>query len=171
MHDPFPVPPPAALAARLQPVADALGLKALPLHFHEIVFAFTLYHVTNKYFSPAFSRAFFPQIYPSFNARTKLNWDVHIVSFVQSMLINILALYVILTDDARSTMSWQEKVWGYTGGTGLIQGFATGYFVWDLVITVQNLRIFGIGMLAHAVSALFVFSLGFVSQYTGDTTL
>jgi hypothetical protein len=163
MHDPFPIPPPAGMVARLQPVADLLGVKTLPLHFHEVVFAFVLYDVTNKYLSPALSRYFFPKIYTSFNARTKLNWDVHVVSFVQSTLINILALYVILNDEERSAMSWQEKIWGYTGASGLIQGFATGYFLWDLAITLQNVRIFGIGMLAHAVSALFVFSLGFVS--------
>jgi hypothetical protein len=165
MHDPFPYPPPAAFAKTyVQPVADFLNLKTLPLHYHEIAFAFVLYHVTNKYLSPAFSRAFFPRIYPSFNARTKLNWDVHIVSFVQSTLINFLALYVMWNDEERSEMNWQGKVWGYTGGSGLIQGFAAGYFVWDLMITLQNLKVFGLGMLAHAVSALFVFSLGFVSS-------
>jgi hypothetical protein len=163
MHDPFPYPPPKALTPYIQPVADFLGLQTLPLHFHEIAFAFALYHVTNKYLSPALSRFFFPRIYPTFNARTKLNWDVHVVSFVQSTLINILALYVVFCDQERAEMNWQGKVWGYTGGSGLIQGFAAGYFVWDLIITATNLRIFGVGMLAHAVSALFVFSLGFVS--------
>ncbi|KAF2020991.1 DUF887-domain-containing protein [Aaosphaeria arxii CBS 175.79] len=164
MLDPFPFPPPAGLVSYIEPIADKLALKTLPYHFHEVVFAFTLYHITNKYLSPAFSRFFFPRIYPTFNARTKLNWDVHIVSFVQSTLINILALWVIFTDDVRTEMSWQDRVFGYTGAGGLIQGFATGYFVWDLFITLQNVTVFGPGMLAHAVSALFVFSLGFVSK-------
>ena len=56
-----------------------------------------------------------------------------------------------------------ERVHGYTGGGGLIQAFAGGYFLWDLVVTVQNLGVFGVGMLFHAISALCVFSLGFVS--------
>ena len=56
-----------------------------------------------------------------------------------------------------------ERVHGYTGGGGLIQAFAGGYFLWDLVVTVQNVSVFGIGMLFHAMSALCVFSLGFVS--------
>ncbi|KFX90741.1 hypothetical protein V490_06295 [Pseudogymnoascus sp. VKM F-3557] len=54
-----------------------------------------------------------------------------------------------------------ERVWGYTGASGMIQGLATGYFLWDLVITIQNVKMFGPGMLAHAVSALTVFSFGF----------
>jgi len=60
-------------------------------------------------------------------------------------------------------MTWEERVWGYTGAAGMIQGFATGYFMWDLMITLQNMRLFGLGMLAHALSALIVFSFGFVS--------
>lgn len=66
-------------------------------------------------------------------------------------------------DEERSEMDTKERVFGYTGASGLIQAFAGGYFLWDLVITAQNLKIFGIGMLFHAISALCVFSLGFVS--------
>ena len=163
MHDPFPLQRPDGLLPYVQPVADFLSLQTLPLHFHEVMIAFSLYHVTNRYISPAFSRFLFPRVYPSFNARTKLNWDVHVVSFVQSTLICSLAFWVIWQDKERSEMDTQERVHGYTGASGLIQAFAGGYFLWDLVITMQNVRIFGIGMLFHAISALCVFSLGFVS--------
>jgi len=73
----------------------------------------------------------------------------------------VLALYVMWNDEERRNMTWEERVWGYTGAAGMIQGFAAGYFIWDLVVTLQNLRNFGFGMLAHAVSALVVFSFGF----------
>jgi hypothetical protein len=163
MHDPFPIPRPEGLIKYVEPVADLISLKTLPLHFHEVMAAFTLYHVTYRYVSPAFSHLFFPRIYSSLNARTKLNWDVHIVSFVQSTLICSLALWVMWTDKELNQMDSQERVHGYTGASGLIQAFAGGYFLWDLVITARNVKIFGIGMLLHAISALCVFSLGFVS--------
>ena len=89
---------------------------------------------------------------------------MHIVSFVQSTLICVLALWVMFHDEERSEMNWLGRVHGYTGAGGLIQAFAGGYFLWDLFITVQHINVFGLGMLAHAVSALFVFSLGFVSR-------
>ena len=60
-------------------------------------------------------------------------------------------------------MGWEERVWGYTGAGGMIQGFAAGYFLWDLCVSVTHVNVFGWGLLAHAVSALVVFSLGFVS--------
>lgn len=67
------------------------------------------------------------------------------------------------TDKERGAMGWEERVWGYTGGGGMIQGFAAGYFLWDLGICIRNVGVFGWGLLAHAVAALVVFSLGFVS--------
>ena len=60
-------------------------------------------------------------------------------------------------------MGWEERVWGYTGAGGMIQGFAAGYFLWDLIMCAGNVAVFGWGLLAHAVAALVVFSLGFVS--------
>lgn len=59
-------------------------------------------------------------------------------------------------------MDWRERIWGYTGAAGMIQGMAAAYFLWDLMVTVQNVRLFGWGMLAHAIAALIVFSFGFV---------
>jgi hypothetical protein len=162
MHDPFPLAPPATWMPYIQKVADYLALPTLPLHFHEVIIAYALYHTTNKYISPALSRYFFPQTYSTLNARTKLNWDVHVVSFVQSVVICTLALWVMWADTERSEMDTKERVHGYTGASGLIQAFAGGYFLWDLVVTAQNVKIFGVGMLFHAISALCVFSLGFV---------
>lgn len=163
MHDPFPIPRPEGLVKYVEPVAEYLSLKSLPLHFHEVAIAYAFYDITYRVIAPAFSRLFFPRVYSSFNARTKLNWDVHIVSFVQSTLICALALWVMWSDTELAHMDSMERVHGYTGASGLIQAFAGGYFLWDLVITVQNVRIFGIGMLFHAISALCVFGLGFVS--------
>jgi hypothetical protein len=163
MHDPFPLPRPAILSPYIQKVADYFSLQTLPLHYHEIAFAYAIYHLTNTYISPSLSRTFFPRIYPSFNARTKLNWDVHVVSFVQSVVICSLALWVMCSDAERGAMDTRERVHGYTGASGLIQAFAGGYFLWDLVVTVRNVRVFGVGMLMHALAALCVFGLGFVS--------
>jgi hypothetical protein len=163
MHDPFPLPPPAVLAPYVEKLAGYLHMKTLPLHYHELACAYAVYHTTNKYVSPALSRYFFPQTYPALNARTKLNWDVHVVSFVQSLVVCTLALWVMRTDTERYEMDTKERVHGYTGASGLIQAFAGGYFLWDLVVTAQHVQIFGIGMLCHAISALCVFSLGFVS--------
>lgn len=60
-------------------------------------------------------------------------------------------------------MDWAGRIWGYTGAMGLVQALAGGYFVWDLIASIVHFNELGPGSLAHAVSALLVTSLGFVS--------
>ena len=103
-----------------------------------------------------------PEHYPKLSRKKRLNWDAHVVSMVQSCLINALAIWVLLADGERAAMGWEERIWGYTGASAMIQAMAAGYFVWDLVVTSFNLDVFGIGTLAHAIAALLVYALGFV---------
>ena len=59
-------------------------------------------------------------------------------------------------------MDWRERVWGYTGAGGMVQGFAAGYFAWDLLASIEDVDVHGWGALGHAASALVVSMLGFV---------
>lgn len=59
-------------------------------------------------------------------------------------------------------MGPKERVWGYTGATGMVQGFSAGYFLWDLVMSAKDLDVHGPGSLMHAASAVAVSLLGFV---------
>lgn len=160
MHDP--IPPIPLLSKAITPFAEYFGLTTLPFHIHEVVASFIAYTLINRYVAPAVSTWLFPVQYTALSAEKKFNWNVHVVSLSQSVLVNSVALYVIIFDEERYNMTWEERVWGYTGASGMIQGLAAGYFLWDLVITLRNMKMFGPGMLAHAVSALTVFSFGFV---------
>jgi TLC domain len=144
-------------------LSSTLSFPTLPLHIHELIASFVFYQLVQTFVSPLLSAYIFPTIYPQLNRRTKINWDVHVVSLVQSCSINAAALWLMYVDDERKDMSAFERVYGYTGGCGMIQGLAAGYFLWDLVVTSRNIGIFGVGMWAHAVCALCVFSFGFVS--------
>ncbi|KXT00917.1 hypothetical protein AC578_5693 [Pseudocercospora eumusae] len=165
MKDPFPIPPPQWLMSATQPLADLLALPTLPLHAHEVIFALLLYTSIQTLVSPFVSSRVFPQRYKNFNKRTRINWDVHVVSFFQATLISALSLYVIWYDEERKELRprarWEGRVWEYTGMSGMCQSFALGYFLWDLVMCSWHLDIFGVGMLAHAVSAVSVFALGY----------
>jgi hypothetical protein len=160
MLDPFLSPPTWAIQA-VAPLAKYLALPTLPLHVHEVIGSALFYYGVQTRFSPWIS----PKLsrhYSTLNARTKLNWDVHVVSLVQSILVCSAAFYVMRYDEERWNMTTEERVWGYTGGTGFVEAMGLGYFVYDLWITAQNLSMFGVGMLLHAASALVVFSFGFV---------
>jgi hypothetical protein len=162
MLDPFPIPPLPWLSRAVQPFADYANFPTLPLHIHEVLISFSLYTFINIYLAPILSRALFPVRYAKLSRERRLSWDVHVVSLFQSCTINALALWVMFVDDERKNMDWEQRVWGYTGASGMIQGLATGYFLWDLMVTIRYVNVFGYGMLAHAISALVVFSFGFV---------
>jgi len=162
MRDYFPIPPIPALSRAVQPLADRYNLPTLPLHVHEVLFAAGLYTYVHLVVSPWISRRWFPSYYPTARGK-RANWDSHVVSLFQSVLINAMALWVIFFDEERKAMDWEQRIWGYTGSAGLVQAFAAGYFVWDLFVTLIYFDVFGIGVLAHALSALAVYSFGFVS--------
>lgn len=159
MRDPYP-PCPKFLQNFIRPISDRYGLYTLPLHIHEVLFAFLFYHSINVFFSPMLSKRYFGKYYNSLNRRTKVNWDAHVVALVQSVFISLYSFYSMYADKERQE---QHRVFGYTGFGGTVQAFGAGYFLWDLMVSVQYLHIFGPGMLAHSISALIVYSLGFVS--------
>ena len=163
MLDPVPSPP-DWLFKFAKPYSEAIGFPTLPYHIHEVIFAFLLYQNIELIVSPRLSTWLFPNIYPKLNRRTRINWDVHVVSLVQSCLINTVALWVMFTDEERYDMKHSaiERIHGYTGASGLIQAFAAGYFLWDFIVSSRHLSVFGLGIWAHALSALIVFSFGFV---------
>ena len=162
MRDPF-FPPPLSLVKAIQPIADYSGLSTLPLHVHEVIFALTCYHLIDTIVSPVVSTWLFPSVYPQLPARTKINWNIRVTSSIQSSFITAFALFVIWRDEERKEIDWVGRIWGYTGAGGAVQGFAAGYFLWDLIASTVHLDVLGPGSLAHAISALAVTSLGFVS--------
>jgi hypothetical protein len=156
------IPPITSLQGQLQPFANAIGLQALPLHIHEIAFAFVLYHVIFKYISPSLSARLLPHYYRQFDRKVALKWNLQWVSMVQSLLICTMAFWVISHDPDRSEMSPESRVWGFSAAAGSVQAFATGYFLWDIVTTLQNLDDLGVPVLIHAFSCAAVYLLGFV---------
>lgn len=160
---------PEALSTAIAPLASHLHLHSLPLHTHHVFGAALFYQFIYLVISPILSNLFLRERYNSFPKRTQINWDVHVVSLVQSTFICAIALWGMLYDEERAP-GWEEsqdakfyRVFGYSVTGGAVQGYATGYFLWDLCICVWHFKIMGFGFLAHAISALAVFSLGFVS--------
>lgn len=157
-----PLPPPPQLVQLSKPYAEKYGLTTLPYHVHEIILGFVGYHLILYVVSPALSQLFLPKTYRGFNRRTRLNWDIHWVSMVQALFINSAALWVIFTDAERHEMDWKGRLWGYTPASGMVQGFAAGYFLWDLQISTQYMSLSGVSALLHAMGALAVTFIGFV---------
>lgn len=164
MRDPF-FKAPIPLVQLTQPLANSLSLRTLPLHAHEISLAFCTYQFVKSVVAPRVSGYLFPETYAKLSKRARINWDVHFVSMVQACAINSVALWIMYMDVERRNMDWKERVWSYSGATGMVQGFSAGYFLWDLLASIKDIDVHGPGALAHAACALAVSSLGFVSLF------
>jgi hypothetical protein len=162
----------SALAHLIRPVADKLELSTLPFHIHHILGAFLLYEGLFLLVSPALSNTvLFPKTYKRLDRRSRINWDCHVVSMVQSLVINAMAIHVLLYDAERQKAvpsladphaNWRERLWGYSAGAGRVQSFATGYFLWDLAASIEYFDILGASSVIHAVAALGITCLGYV---------
>ena len=162
MRDPLPAP--LGIVRLATPFAQQLSLRTLSLHVHEVLPTFAFYNFINLYLSGHISRRLCARTYNTLSERSRTNWDAHVVSLVQSSLINTLALWVIYTDRERWAMSPGERVWGYTGSMGLVQACSAGYFLWDLIAASSRPDVHGEGAIAHAACALAVSMLGFVGS-------
>lgn len=65
-------------------------------------------------------------------------------------------------DEDRSNMVWTGRIWGYIGADGLVQAFAMGYLLWDLMASVVHFNILRWSSLIHALCSLVVVGIGFV---------
>lgn len=170
MMELFTVACPESWSTFVRPYAEALHLPTLPLHVHQVLGSALFYQAVYLYISPFLAKTFIPRIYNNFPKRTQINWDVHVVSFIQSVFICAIALWGMFYDEGRSPGNGTNedatlhRIFGYSVTGAAVQGYATGYFLWDLCITVYHIKIMGLGFVAHAISALAVFSLGFVGS-------
>jgi hypothetical protein len=152
-----------ALAELVRPMAEKFQLSTLPLHIQHICAAYLLYEFIFRVISPYGSQFLFPGAYGRLDRRGKVNWDAHVVSMIQCLIINSMALDVMFNDPERllAEKSWRERLWGYSVRTGTTQGFAAGYFLWDTLVSMEHIDVLGASGLLHGIAALSVTMLGF----------
>jgi TLC domain len=155
-HGLFNPPPPAFLKA-VTPICEYFGFKALALHLHVILGAAILYQIIFL-LSPLISSPL--KSYTNLKTRSKINWDLHLVSMVQSLLICWLA-YLALGDPKLK----EDRVFGYAPFGADVSALACGYFVWDSYVSVKYAKFFGIGFALHGLASLAVFIFGFVFPF------
>ncbi|SGZ49014.1 CIC11C00000000592 [Sungouiella intermedia] len=126
-------------------------------HWHEIVIS-VLFYFGIQALSPIVSTKLFGNTYTSLNPKTKLNFDIHVVSMVQCFI----SIAIIVPAWSHPHIQGRAddaylSIFGYTPYSGFISAITIGYFVWDSVVCTLHLKLFGVGFLLHGFAALFVF--------------
>ncbi|KAK9456745.1 TLC domain-containing protein [Dipodascopsis uninucleata] len=153
MQDPLAITYPQELEIYLNRVFGSLGLPMLTHHIHEVVLSFVIYE-TLFILGPFFG-SFIPS-YKNLPERSRLNFDIHIVSQVQCLLILALSFVAFFDDELKS-----DHVFAYSPYGGLVYAFALGYFTWDSYISIKYVKWFGPGFALHGIASFSVFLLSF----------
>ncbi|PSN65642.1 hypothetical protein BS50DRAFT_496235 [Corynespora cassiicola Philippines] len=145
----------------IQPFCDLLKLPILSYHLHEFLATLFLYQFIYAYLGPRISNYLAPKTYGNLQGRSKLDWNIHVVSMTQATIISLLAQYVVLFDEERKQMNAMERAYGYTNLSAKALAVADGYFVWHFFMMVVHYKVYGFPMLAHAWACNFVMIQGF----------
>ncbi|GEQ68772.1 hypothetical protein JCM33374_g2441 [Metschnikowia sp. JCM 33374] len=127
-------------------------------HWHEIVLS-AVFYFSLQAVSPWISRRLFGKAYTGLNHKTKLNFDIHVVSMFQC----IVSLVILVPawghpHFQNRQLDPHSSIFGYNAYVGFVSSVTIGYFVWDLFVCIKYINLFGAGFLVHAFAALFVFS-------------
>lgn len=131
----------------------SLGLTKLPDHLHEVIL-FAVFYELLFCVSSLVSPHLVPE-YRNLSPRTKYNFDMHVASHVNAILLCALSFPMLGGDPNLTTLT------SYTPWAGLLCAAAVGYFIWDTWVSSKHSSLFGMGFVLHAVAALITFLQAF----------
>lgn len=96
--------------------------------------------------------------YTDLDRKTKINFDIHMVSMVQCVVSVVLLVLGSNNYWFRNRLVDPEgSIFGYTPYLGFVAAITIGYFVWDLFVCIRYFKLFGFSFLFHGAAALYVF--------------
>ena len=149
------------LVSWLQPYADAYGMHHLPTHVPTLIRSALLWFAIQA-LSSRVSPKLFPNTFAKFNRKTRISWDIHVVSLVHAALITPLAARIWLRARETNSLGLRthplavDRLYGYDYEVAQVYAIAQGYFVWDSVVSILHE---GPGFIAHGLVALIAFTL------------
>lgn len=147
----------------IQSACDWAQLPLLSQWISTLLASFAACQLLYTQVGPLLTRWLLPEKYPNLSDRKRLDWDIHIVSFANAAVITFLSARVVLFDQERKQMTWEQRAWDFTESSASVLSVANGYFYWHLLIMLRYHRIYGWAMVAHAISVSFLMTNGFVS--------
>lgn len=135
-------------------VKPLVSHEILAIHIHELIASVLFYHgiyLLSTFLAPVL----FAESIKAISKKTRIDTNVHVVSFIQSVLIMLL-IPPLLGDPVLKN----DRVFGYTPYAGLVATLALGYFIWDASISLVYVKMFGVPFLIHGVVSAVMYYIG-----------
>lgn len=133
------------------------ALTPFQAHWHEIIIS-TVFYFFVQAISPAISSRLFGKAYTDLEKKTRINFDIHVVSMVQCVVsATILFLGFGNSFFLNHFEDPVNSLFGYNPYLGFVSAVTIGYFIWDLFVCTRYVSLFGLSFLFHGFAALYVF--------------
>lgn len=133
--------------------------EILDNHIHLLVATIIFYQTlftTSSILAPVIFRKAFKGV----SRKTAIDFHVHVVSLVQSLLITALSIPAMIESPLA-----HDRLFGYSPYNGFVATLALGYFIWDSYISAVYVNYFGIGFLIHGLVSACVFFSGLTQPF------
>ncbi|KAI5962828.1 hypothetical protein KGF57_001397 [Candida theae] len=136
--------------------------SVLATHWHEIVAAAVFYFTLQAIVKPLATRIL-GKTYTSLPKKTQIDFDIHVVSMVQSIISIVITYYHFNNPHWRNRSNDPvNSLLGSTPFGSMGSAISIGYFVWDMWVCVRYFDIFGVGFLFHGAAAFFVIACALI---------
>ncbi|KAJ1892869.1 hypothetical protein LPJ66_006090 [Kickxella alabastrina] len=114
--------------------------------------------------SNALSSLVFGTKFDSLSARQKYDWGIRLVSQVHAILVVVLAIPIFFKEELI-----EDTIYGFNEYAGWVYTIICGYFLWDICISISDIKKQGLGFVVHALASfgVYIFSFRPSLQYYG----
>ncbi|PIA14426.1 DUF887-domain-containing protein [Coemansia reversa NRRL 1564] len=141
------------------PTAQALciwlGLPKLAPYWPALVALAILFQLL-RLSSNTLSSLVFGSRFDALTTRQKYDWGVRFVSQVHAIVVVIFAVPILFNKELSS-----DKLYGFSSYAAGVYTIVCGYFLWDICVSISDVKRLGLGFVLHAIASFGVYILSF----------
>ncbi|KAJ2710213.1 hypothetical protein H4R19_003858 [Coemansia spiralis] len=106
--------------------------------------------------SNALSSLVFGAKFDALTPRQKYDWGIRVVSQVHALVVVVLAVPIFFKEELL-----RDTIYGFDNYSAWVYTIVCGYFLWDIFVSIGDVKKLGIGFVVHAISSFGVFIMSF----------
>ncbi|KAJ1865227.1 hypothetical protein LPJ73_000067 [Coemansia sp. RSA 2703] len=138
-----------------QSACESIGLHKLSSYWPAIIMFSMLFQLL-RLSSNTLSSLVFGAKFDSLTARQKYDWGIRVVSQVHAIFVVILAVPIFFDKELTN-----DTIYGFSEYASRVYTVVCGYFLWDIFISISDVKKQGVGFVVHGVASFGVYILAF----------
>ncbi|KAJ1733074.1 hypothetical protein LPJ61_001743 [Coemansia biformis] len=138
-----------------QGLCELVGLPKL-VPYWPVLLALPVLFQALRLSSSTLSSLVFGAKFDALSARQKYDWGIRVVSQVHAIVVVVFAIPIFFKEELI-----KDTLYGFDNYTAWVYTIVCGYFLWDIFVSISDVRKLGIGFVIHGIASFSVFILSF----------